>query len=732
MSNEKEPIRSEDSDLRSEETAGATRREFIGKTVAAGAALALGAALPLDEVSAQGTLVCGSVKSGENLVKIAEISKLLGATSVKGTIKILNEKKTYLISGTTCESGQMRFMTKSNPDGTQAWPPPSMKGFPAPAPTIRARVGDRVEITLMNQVNVDAFNASLDAQNAAKPLDQPNACDQSSQTGRTGVTTNIYPGDPAFDNMPNCFHGSSTANLHYHGTHVSPNVIEDNVFVQLRPSPFVNGKPTVNEKFLVDHDFPKIFADCQMGHSPHVWEDLPKKWTDQQYKMLTDYDKTLPPQGEPLWPKDQTAIDAKQWPQYYIGAYPSCFKLPVWNGKPDSMGQAPGTHWYHAHKHGSTALNLSNGMAGAFIITGEYDDAIRKLYNTTEQVMVLQQYDSVLNLERAVGTGVGEQIYVNGQFQPVVQMKAGETQFWRIVNACHQKTAAPLTVSTTSGTSPAGLRWVQTAQDGVQLHPTNYQLGVKIAQPGGPGTAWTNPQMTTPMTAPPWFGNLAPGNRVDLLVQADPKATVGAVYTVKAGNQVILTVKVIAGAVPALTFPAPEASFPKMPPFLDVNLKATKTRTFSFSTSPKTGRDGPSGIAPPDQTINNKKFSDHLINECMTLGTTEEWTLNNTNVGGGGPAHPFHIHINPFQIVAIKTSATTPEIPLPEPWIWWDNIALPPGGYIKMRSRFVDYTGVYVFHCHILGHEDRGMMFMVETQASCPKDENIPTILSHH
>ena len=44
------------------------------------------------------------------------------------------------------------------------------------------------------------------------------------------------------------------------------------------------------------------------------------------------------------------------------------------------MGQAPGTHWYHAHKHGSTAINVANGMTGAFIIEGKYDDDLNAAY----------------------------------------------------------------------------------------------------------------------------------------------------------------------------------------------------------------------------------------------------------------------------------------------------------------------------------------------------------------
>jgi hypothetical protein len=48
------------------------------------------------------------------------------------------------------------------------------------------------------------------------------------------------------------------------------------------------------------------------------------------------------------------------------------------------MGQAPGIHWYHAHKHGSTAINVSNGMTGAFIIEGKYDDDLNRFYGTMD------------------------------------------------------------------------------------------------------------------------------------------------------------------------------------------------------------------------------------------------------------------------------------------------------------------------------------------------------------
>jgi FtsP/CotA-like multicopper oxidase with cupredoxin domain len=701
--------------LKDEETpqteTGATRRTFLGKAMAGAGALALSTVLPqgTQTVEAQSAPTCAA--PGQTLVSIAEIKKTSPTGPVQGVIKVVNENKAYLGPTKTaggapvCNTGQMRYLTGAIGDGPQIWPPKN--GNPAPGPTIRARVGDTVEITLLNQVDVKAFGNSLDTG------EQGNGCDVATSVTPTG-SVNTYPlPAPYGDTMPDCFHGSSTANLHYHGTHVSPNILEDNVFVQLRPSPRDSrNQPTVNEAYLKQHKFPQIFTDCQAGHAPKKWEDLPKEWRDAQEKLLTEYDKTAVWQGkignmphdQQLWPKDHADIAVGRWPQYYVGAYPSCFKLPVWNGKPTSMGQSPGTHWYHAHKHGSTALNLSNGMAGAFIVEGEYDDKLKASFNQ-EKVLVLQQFSAQVNLMRAPGTTAGDLVFVNGQYTPVIEMAPGEVQLWRIVNACHQ---AAVAIDGPAYTDDAhSLRWVQTAQDGVQLSPTNYQLGVTAAENGG---TWKNATLATPMTQAPWFGSLAPGNRVDLLVKAPASGTIPVTF---GGRTLLFTVKVTGNAVTAPTFPPPVTSFPAMPGFLG-NLNPADvvvSRALHFLTSPGVGRSATTN-APPKQTINGKLFQDHMIDQTMQLGATEEWTLYNDL--SGGPAHPFHIHINPFQVTEIKTSATAAPIKLPVDWIWWDTIAIPPGGYIKFLSRFVDYTGAYVLHCHILGHEDRGMMEMVQ------------------
>ena len=699
-----EEDRNESSDVKQEPEV--TRRNFLQHAIAAASGLALYSSLPPLAAKAWAQAPC---PPGQPLQTILEIKSSSATKTLQAVLKVLDENRTYLAPGCVTNSGQMRYISGYDPAYPRnVWP--TTKGVPSPAPTLRARVGERVQITLLNHVNVKNFPGTLDV------AEQGQACDQNKSVGPGGTSVNTYPGDPSFENPPNCFHGSSSTNLHFHGAHTSPSGISDNVLLTIRPSPRgPDGKPLVNEQ-TVKAIFDQVFAACAHGHQPMEWKDWPAAWQAWQQKLLIAYDNTQPWQGqlpkpgkpalppsEQLWPRNREEMAEHELPQYYIGAFPNCFAIPQWNGKSDSMGQAPGTHWYHSHKHGSTALNLANGMAGALIIEGDYDDKLRPFY-TKQRVLVLQQIGTVLNLLRAAGAKQSaDLVYVNGQYTPVIQMNPNEMQFWRIVNACHQA-SVPLD-------APKGIKWVQTAQDGVQFDPQNYD------------PSDTNAAFSVPAKSKAPFGSMAPGNRVDLLVQA-PKTP--GTFQVTFGGTTLLTVNVVQdSAVPPIANPMPfptRAQFPPMPGFLaDISFGAVKVRReLHFASvsdptiAPKMGRGTNAPFPPPKHTIDGKQFEHGRIDQTMQLGATEEWTLYNDNATGA--AHPFHIHVNPFQVVEImdpKQNGGAP-VRLPRPWVWWDNFAIPPGGYVKMLTRFVDFTGMYVLHCHILGHEDRGMMQLVQ------------------
>lgn len=689
--------------------------------------------------------------------------------------------------------------TFRSPDTTTPFPGP-VDGYSnlMPGPTLRARVGDFIELTLINQIDPTKFGQSIDQ----------TTCD---------TTSAGYPGQ-AHDHFPDCFHGSTSVNMHFHGTHTNPTSTGDNVFLEILSSKRLVGGPPAPPPPNFDSFFNQCEAELSKGSHvewPVVWTDLPQDYRNMQEELLKRFDKQPNGGGKSLWAINQAAITDHHWPQYYIGSFPYCYRLPqfpetvgpplstqgagsaemqahegmaagaiVEQGGSLKMGQSPGTHWYHAHKHGSTTIDVSNGFVGAFIIEGQYDDEINEVYKAygpewtrTQPVMVINQFGTSPNLKGGAGQDKGPDFSVNGRTNPVIAMKPGEVQMWRILNASGRAGALFLK-------PPAGLSWKILARDGVQFYTDNY------AKSGDESFL------------------LASGNRIDLLVQAQCATQDGCTYPVLVENTVdpsdlvstptktvfpisLATVKVAGDAV---NMPFPDASPAKTFPtdLSDIaDSEITGTQTISFGTIPQSFVNGPPPHSPAAvHTINGKQF-DGEVGVAVLLNKVEEWTVTNNSTF---ISHPFHIHINPFQITEVfapnstLSDGTTPVYvfngaPLqpgqcavnpedPTTWkpcmatapathrIWWDVFPIPSGqsiqlqgsvcteldkcpaairkyttcgtsggattcsvtvpGHFKMRSRFVDYPGWFVIHCHILAHEDRGMMTVVEVSPLMP------------
>jgi FtsP/CotA-like multicopper oxidase with cupredoxin domain len=762
---------------------GAVRSSFVRLRDAALASALLGlATLLLPAAPAHAQLIPCPDPIDLSKQKLPEIVSNGGR--LRGMVVLWDTQQAFQVGTGKCVPQLLRFYQNHEP----APPDPNKAMAPLPGPTLRARLGDVVELTFLNQIDPLDYGDSIDRwENLKTDPSVPGAgCDAST----AGYPTLPRTPPTLVDSMPDCFHGSSTGNIHFHGTHTSPQSTADDVFIGVRPSPRENGKPTVTAA-TVQQAFDEFFAKCEqvlkadnLAEWPKVWADLPTSYTTMQEKLLKEYDQGRPPQMQ-LWPVDAAQIAAGQWPQYYVGAFPNCFVLPKYPGVVPAhpgmsmpmglhMGQAPGTHWYHAHKHGSTFLNVSNGMAGAFIIEGdEYDGKLNAFYNryrsdkssdwTRQQpTLVVNQLGTTPGLERGGGTGAPP-FAVNGQQQPTLTMYPGQVMLWRIVNA-----------SATSGfylpALPAGFTWRQTAQDGVQFDDQNYQRRAQR----------------------PVF--VASGNRIDLLVRApSTPAPAANPVTVSQGVSVsvaenspptaILLTVVLAGSGPAMPL-MPHA--PPRPVFLHDITPAEvggHTRSIEFETVNKGGQ--------REHTINHQKFQEGAPLEIKPLNTVEEWTLVNSTVVAKVD-HPFHIHLNPFQIIEVfdpnaplldshgvpvkdpggtvvplfviqtaqpqlkpgqcwvnpdnkatwKPCTTSPQTTYPgnDTNIWWDVFPIPAGvsatntagqsviipGYFKMRSRFVDYAGSYVMHCHILAHEDRGMMMQINLAVTT----TVP--LAHH
>ena len=102
--------------------------------------------------------------------------------------------------------------------------------------------------------------------------------------------------------------------------------------------------------------------------------------------------------------------------------------------------------------------------------------------------------------------------------------------------------------------------------------------------------------------------------------------------------------------------------------------------------------------------INGKSMDMAVINEHIRLGDTEVWEITNPN----GQAHPFHVHGNAFQILSRNGAP-----PAAQEMGWKDVVLVRPFETVRIIKRFLDYAdpvNPYMFHCHILEHEDVGMM----------------------
>ena len=129
------------------------------------------------------------------------------------------------------------------------------------------------------------------------------------------------------------------------------------------------------------------------------------------------------------------------------------------------------------------------------------------------------------------------------------------------------------------------------------------------------------------------------------------------------------------------------------------------------------------GLSATTWTINGLLFGAECAqDQCPQVDTAEEWTLHSSNDN-----HPFHVHVNPFQVLSIKDSNNNETLKQP---VWKDTILLPQNYTICFRTQFADYPGKTVLHCHKLDHEDYGMMEMFRILAKCYNTAPQPKVVS--
>jgi len=562
-----------------------------------------------------------------------------------------------------------------------------------PGPTYRVRRGDLVQIELINALPQGG------------PGDTNEVCKQAT------VTTNRTPIPDVYEA---CFHGLNYTNIHYHGMHVTPDststMVGDDVLLTIAPG----------------------------------------------------------------------------------GTLQYSFRIP--------RNQSPGTHWYHPHKHGSVAMQVANGMAGAFIVEdpGSGLDSIVRVLGMREHLIAIQQVAESMGLLGSQGELDRSPVLVNGQFQPTIYMAPGEVQRLRIVNENTTRTTKTFEVGFVDVPGQGEPNMYDIARDGVQFAPQNYD-------PAKPDD----------------FLAMAPGQRLDVFIQAPTTPGTHYIQAVHNGGASRATqdplnprLEMVPDSVVQDQKPPPgivlfkvvvdprlpdrrrrnttlPSSLPLQPDFLQPELPGARDTalivfTDSLNQQPSQFYLG-SRLNPFQRYDDARVFVPSDTNGVampMVLDSTQTWKIINNSQQQIN--HPFHIHINPFQVnrVVYPLGRADPFHELYEQLnaaadrghpIWLDVLPLPlpattittfpfdtlrvdsviaitggevtvfpdtttdsiavalhptPNGtpntaYVIITQKYDDFEGCangscgppegyFVMHCHILGHEERGMMQVLQ------------------
>ncbi len=328
---------------------------------------------------------------------------------------------------------------------------------------------------------------------------------------------------------------------------------------------------------------------------------------------------------------------------------------------------APGVYWYHTHGHDFAERQIMGGLSGTLVIEG-FQDEVPVTKPLVERLMALKEFSPNPggHLNHVPKPSHGTIKTINGQLDPQIAMQPGETQLWRM-----------------SG---------QTADGYFRLRAK----GVTLTVLGRDARPLVTPEPTSEVL-------IGPSERVDVLATAGPpgrysltqeKTDTGPLGDMSPPQEMA---SVMVTPDPLRPAPAPlgpiVVNAPKQLPVPADHIDAHRLVVFS--------EDVTSGLF----FINHQTFDPKRTDIRVPLGSTEEWTVRNASQ----ELHVFHIHQVPFQVVSINGT--------PQPFVGLrDTIDVPIHGEVKIRMAFTDprIVGRFMYHCHILEHEDKGMMATIE------------------
>jgi FtsP/CotA-like multicopper oxidase with cupredoxin domain len=333
--------------------------------------------------------------------------------------------------------------------------------------------------------------------------------------------------------------------------------------------------------------------------------------------------------------------------------------------------QPAGAYWYHPHLHMFVEPQIFAGLAGAIVQEGGLD-TLPALRQVPQRWIVIQNTEirSGKVVPVSESTETSSRLYVNGTKDPTAKIRPGELQRWRIFNADADRYVVLRLAH--------GQRLQLLAEDG---HTLAHPLAVSTLQ-------------------------IPPGSRREVLVRGGKPGSYplraipfaqfpGGDQAANGGpepNEKLLTLRSAGKPRPT---PFPKRITLARPADLR-GRPIDRKRTIVFNEMAE-----PSGAT--SFTLNGMKFDPNRVDVTMKLGSIEQWTLVNET----SEWHTFHIHQNDFQVVSVAGK--------PVPYVLEaDNVALPPKSKTVVLMHPIDFTGKFVFHCHVTFHEDHGMMAAVQ------------------
>lgn len=349
-----------------------------------------------------------------------------------------------------------------------------------------------------------------------------------------------------------------------------------------------------------------------------------------------------------------------------------------------------GLFWVHPHHHGSVARQVSRGLAAPFVIRGEID-AIPEVAAADEQILVLQDFEldrsgRVVEPSMAQLTHgrEGSIITLGGAINPAIAIHQDGLLRLRLVNASVSRFYRlrledhPLHLI---GVDGGALDAVRTVEEILFVPGQRLDILVEGTRTNGSYRLLNLPYDRGSMEM------MGGGGMGGMMGRSNPSA---------AAPQTLATIEYHERS--ARKWNVPERLGASPAPLPATSLPP---RTFQLGQGMGMGMGMGRGMA---FTINGRDFDANRIDASPRVGTVEEWVYANATAMD----HPMHLHTNPFQIVGEDGVAET---------AWRDIVLVKARQRARFRVRFDDYAGKTVQHCHILDHEDNGMMATVEMQS---------------